>query len=103
MFVKLTDDPSRAKVRAPHGGRLLPADAVLEVGDHDAYWLRRITQGDVLLVDKDGALLVPPEPQAAPAADPAPDAAPAGAPAPAAPPAAIRPAAPPAPAPAVQS
>jgi len=84
MHVKLTDDPSRAKVRAPHGGRLLPKGGVLEVGDHDSYWLRRIAQGDVLRVDKDGAALPPvkpPQPEAAaeqpPAAEPEPPAAPA--------------------------
>lgn len=84
MHVKLTDDPSRAKVRAPHGGRLLPKGGVLEVGDHDSYWLRRIAQGDVLLVDKDGAAIPPAKP-AQPNADAPPAALPPAAAAPAPP------------------
>lgn len=50
MFVKPSDDPSRAVVRDHMTGLQIPAEG-LQVSDHDPYWLRLLSDGDVVKAD----------------------------------------------------
>lgn len=73
MYVKRTDDPSRAIVRDPITRAPLPADGC-EVPDTDPYWLQLLAQGDVIRAApppvRPAAAAVPAEAEPLPAANP---------------------------------
>lgn len=55
MFVKPSDDPSRAVVRDPVTQQIVPSEG-MDVPDHDAYWVRLLRDGDVVLAERPDAV-----------------------------------------------
>lgn len=46
-------------IRDPHTRRLLP-DEGYDVPDGDVFWQRRLDAGEVVLVEREGSLVMPP-------------------------------------------